>query len=181
MSLELTIDGTNFGGKTPLVSAVARRLAERGSVACCNPLKEQPVDLYPLWGDAPDEAARRVADLMSARRETSRVDFLIWDRGWPTVHMATRRASARALVPPRAPTFLLLNTVETTAAKVRKYGLTPATHPWMCGARLPDETPYEQLAVEFADFVSRVFRPDARGIFDLEAVADSVARAILRL
>ena len=176
--LEMTVDGTNFGGKTPLVEVIARKLAEHGSVECCNPFKAQPVDLYPLWAEAPVEAARLVADCMRRHREASRADFFLWDRGWPTVCMATRSAEARALVPPSALTFLLINTPETTRAKVEKYGLTSATHPWMCGARLPDETPYEQLASEYAGFVALAFRPDASGVFDLEGVADAVVAAL---
>lgn len=179
--LELTVDGTNFGGKTPLVTVIARKLAERGSVECCNPFKVQSVDLYPLWAESPVEAAQRVADCMRRHREASQVDFFIWDRGWPTVHMVTRNAEARALVPPSTPTFFLLNTNATTAAKVQKYSLTPVTHPWMCGARLPDETSYEQLAVEHADCIARTFRPDAGGVFDLEAVAGAIITVTLQM
>lgn len=178
MTLELTIDGTNFGGKTPLVNLLMAKLRRNRGAACCNPFKGQPLDLYPLWAKVPVEAAQRVAAYMQQQRhETGIAEVRVWDRGWPTVHMATRCAEARALVPPATPTFLLLNTAETTAVKVAKYGLTPATHPWMCGERLPDETSYEELAVEFADHVI-VFRPGADGVFDLEAVASAILASL---
>lgn len=179
MRLELTIDGTNFGGKTPLVALLVSKLGQLRSVECCNPFKAQPRDLYPLWAEAPVEAAGLVAALMRQHREASRAEVLIWDRGWPTVHMATRCAEARALVPPTAPTFVLLNTAATTATKVAKYGLTAATHPWMCGAHLPDETPYEVLVDEHSDCVAGVFRPGEDGVFDLEMVASAILATLL--
>lgn len=177
--LELTVDGTNFGGKTPLVNLLVAKLRHIYTVECCNPFKEQPYDLYSRWGEAPIEAAQLVAAHMHQRRETGSAEVLIWDRGWPTVHMATRCVEARALVPPISSTFILLNTVATTAAKVVKYGLTPATHPWMHGERLPDETTYDDLTKEFENHVT-VFRPDLNGVFDLELVSDQILCALTR-
>jgi hypothetical protein len=173
--LEVTIDGTNFGGKTVLVDTLLAKLSSVKTFVS-NPFKE--LDVYSLWPTQPIEAARRIFRYMERLREQQeKTDVLIWDRGWPTIYMATRSVSARVLFPPTEPTFLLLNTRETLNKKLKKYGLTKDKFPWMHGPTLPDETSYEELAEQFKD-QTKVFRPDENGLFDLSGLSDTIALTI---
>lgn len=177
--IEVVIDGTNFGGKTPLVQRLLERIRERGkSVATASPYRE--VEVYGLWDDAPEDAAAQIAARMAAHRESAGgVDVFVWDRGWPTCFMSTRNAAARRLFWPLPRlSFLLLNTAAATEKKVRKYGLSEEVFPWMFRKRLRDEISYEDLARLFADDL-RVFRPtleDDR--FDLELVSGEILAEI---
>jgi len=175
---EVTIDGTNFGGKTVLVDTLLTKLSLASvKTFVSNPFKE--LNVYPLWPKEPIEAARRIFRYMEQLREQQqgKVDVLIWDRGWPTVYMATRNVSARILFPPTEPTFLLLNTRETLNKKLKKYGITKEKFPWMHGPTLPDETSYEELAEQFKD-KTKAFRPDENGLFDLTSLSDTIALTI---
>jgi hypothetical protein len=179
--IEVVIDGTNFGGKTPLVERLVERLEADGwRTSTASPYREGEV--YGLWDDEPEEAARRIVARLREHREKAeeaRAQVIVWDRGWPTCFVSTRSAAARRLfLPLPRLTYLLLNTAEATAKKVKKYGLSPEVYPWMHGHRLRDAIPYEELARLFADDL-RVFRPtleDDR--FDLDLVAGEIAAEV---
>lgn len=173
--IEVVIDGTNFGGKTPLVTRLIEQLHERGlSVTTASPYRE--IEVYALWDDAPWQAAQAICERMAAHREQSReVDVIVWDRGWPTCFVSTRDPAARRLFLPLPPlTFVLLNTAETTERKVQKYGISPEQYPWMHRHRLRDEMPYRELVRRFADDV-RAFEPTLdESRFDLDLVSSEI-------
>jgi hypothetical protein len=177
--VEVVIDGTNFGGKTPLVARLLELLADRGwSAGSASVYREGEV--HAQWDDDPVGAATTIVGRMRTHRERlAGVDVLVWDRGWPTCFISTRDAAARRLFLPLQPlTFVLLNSAAATAKKVAKYGLTPATFPWMHGQRLRDETTYEQLCRRFSDDL-RSFAPtldDDR--FDLDLVAGEIVAEV---
>ena len=180
--IEVVIDGTNFGGKTPLVAKLLDKICDSGLRAeTMAPYREREV--YALWDVDPVAAAKTITDIMRQPRVVANdvTDVLVWDRGWPTCYVATKNAAARALFEPLPRlTFLLLNTDKTTERKVRKYGLAEATYPWMSRRhRLRDEISYEQLAEEMPQAV-RCLRPtleDSR--FDLDLVASEIVTAIV--
>jgi hypothetical protein len=173
--LEIVIDGTNFGGKTPLVTRLLERMAARGWRAeTAAPYRE--IEVYSLWDTDPVAAATTVTTIMARHRQRAAgADLLLWDRGWPTCFIATRNAAARrCFVPLPALSYLLLNTAATTERKVRKYGIPEETYPWMHRHRLRDEISYEQLARHFPD-ETRCFSPtldDQR--FDLDLVSGEI-------
>ena len=179
--IEVVIDGTNFGGKTPLVARLVERMRERGRrVETASPYREREV--YPLWDDDPIGAARILHEVMAQHRaRAAGADVLVWDRGWPTCYIATANPAAREFFEPRPRlTFLLLNTGETTERKVRKYGISETAYPWMHRRRLRDEISYRELAARFAADV-RCFTPthdDSR--FDLELVSGEIVEAVER-
>ncbi len=174
--VEVVVDGTNFGGKTPLVTRLLEVLAARGwSVGSASVYREGEV--WSEWDDDPIGTATLIVGRMQAHREgLADRDVLVWDRGWPTCFVATRNPAARRLFLPLPPlTFILLNSAAATAKKVAKYGLSPDVFPWMHGRRLRDEISYEQLCRLFPDDL-RSFAPtldDDR--FDLELVAGEIA------
>ncbi len=177
--LELVIDGTNFGGKTPLVNCLVERLrAQNLQVETASPYRE--VEVYTLWDENPIGAARLVLEIMNRHRQRARgADVLVWDRGWPTCYIATANSAARALFQPLPLlTFLLLNTAEVTAKKVQKYALPQQSYPWMHRHRLKDEISYEQLARDLAPQVCcfRPTLPDSR--FDLDLVSARILEVI---
>jgi hypothetical protein len=173
--LEIVIDGTNFGGKTPLVARLIERLAGRGwRVATASPYRE--LEVYPLWDTAPVAAADAICAIMDAHRaRAAGADLIVWDRGWPTCFISTRAPVARRrFLPLPLHTFLLLNTAENTERKVRKYNLAPDAYPWMHRHRLRDEISYEQLARQFPD-ETRGFSPTLEdNRFDLELVSGEI-------
>ncbi|MCU0657227.1 MAG: hypothetical protein MUF64_18800 [Polyangiaceae bacterium] len=176
--IELVIDGTNFGGKTPLVTRLVEHLAGLGLVATtASPFRE--VEVYGLWDDAPEQAAGLIVERMAAQRASHRGDVLVWDRGWPTCFVATAHPGARRrFLPLPRLTFLLLNTAQATARKVAKYGLSPEVYPWMHGRKLKDEISYDELARRFADDL-RVFRPTLEGDrFDLDLLAREIGAEV---
>ncbi len=177
--IEVVIDGTNFGGKTPLVARLLELLAARGwSAQSASVYREGEV--YAQWDDDPVGAAATILGRMQTHRERlADVDILVWDRGWPTCFISTRRAAARRLFLPLPPlTFVLLNSAAATAKKVAKYGLTPATFPWMHAQRLKDEISYEQLCRLFPNDL-RSFTPSlADDRFDLDLVADEIVAEV---
>lgn len=177
--IEVVIDGTNFGGKTPLVTRLLAAFAARGwSAASASVYREG--ELYSQWDDDPVGAATTILARMQAHRaRLGHLDVLVWDRGWPTCFVSTRNAAARRLFLPLQPlTFILLNSAEATAKKVAKYALTPDAFPWMHGQRLRDEISYDQLCRHFPDDL-RSFTPtldDDR--FDLDLVADEISAEV---
>lgn len=183
--VEVVIDGTNFGGKTPLVTRLLEVLAARGWLADSASVYREG-EVYSRWDDDPVGAAATIVARMQAhRRRLAHLDVLVWDRGWPTCFVSTRDPAARRLFVPLPPlTFILLNSAAATAKKVAKYGLTSDAFPWMHGRRLKDEISYEQLCRLFSDDI-RSFTPtlpDDRFDLDLVAgeIADEVALALTR-
>lgn len=185
MPVEVVIDGTNFGGKTPLVARLMELLAARGWSAGSAAVYREG-EVYARWDDDPVGAAATIVSRMQSHRQRlADVDVLVWDRGWPTCFVSTRDAAARRLfLPLPRLTFILLNSAATTAKKVAKYGLTPAVVPWMHGQRLKDEISYEQLCRLFADDLRSFTTTLADDRFDLDLVAgeivSEVARALVR-
>jgi len=177
--VEVVVDGTNFGGKTPLVARLLELLAARGwSAGSASVYREGEV--HARWDDDPVGAAATIVGRMRTHRERlAEVDVLVWDRGWPTCFVSTRDAAARRLFLPLPPlTFVLLNSAAATAKKVAKYGLTPAAVPWMHGQRLKDEISYEQLCQRFPDDL-RSFAPTlADDRFDLDLVAGEIVAEV---
>jgi len=177
--VEVVVDGTNFGGKTPLVARLLELLAARGwSAGSASVYREGEV--YAQWDDDPVGAAATIVGRMQVHRERSaQLDVLVWDRGWPTCFVSTRNAAARRRFLPLPPlTFVLLNSAAATARKVAKYGLSAATVPWMHGRRLKDEMSYEQMCRQFADDV-RTFEPTlADDRFDLDLVAGEIVAEV---
>jgi hypothetical protein len=180
--IEIVIDGTNFGGKTPLVARLIERLEETGlSVRTASPYRE--VEVYSRWDDDPIGAARTITAIMSRHRDAAAgADVFVWDRGWPTCFIATKNPAARAFFRPLPRlTYLLLNTAETTQRKVAKYGIREDAYPWMHRRKLQDEISYETLADLQAGDFRRCFTPtleDSR--FDLELVSGEIMADSLR-
>ncbi|MDQ0290558.1 hypothetical protein [Oligosphaera ethanolica] len=171
---EIVIDGTDCGGKTPLVNTLVARLAAEGvSVAVAAPFRE--VEVYPLWETDPLCASQRINDVMQGiRKEHADREVLVWDRGWPTVFVSTDLPEARNLCLPYPHlTVLLLNTEQTILDKVAKHGLTGE---WL----LQPETrrrfidAYHALAAEPESVPMRVYRADLEGRFELEQIAVDV-------
>lgn len=174
--LELVIDGTNFGGKTPLVTRLLEEFTTRGWPAESAAVYREG-EVYAQWDDDPIGAAATIVGRMQAHRERlTHLAVLVWDRGWPTCFVSTRNPAARRLFLPLPPlTYILLNSAAATAKKVAKYALTPEAVPWMHGRRLRDEISYEQLCRHFADDL-RSFTPTlADDRFDLDLVAGEIA------
>lgn len=177
--VEVVIDGTNFGGKTPLVERLREEFTSRGwSTGSASVYREGEV--YARWDDDPVGVAATIVGRMQAYRERlAHLEILVWDRGWPTCFVSTRSAAARRLFLPLQPlTFILLNSAAATAKKVAKYGLTPEAFPWMHGQRLKDEISYEQLCRLFPDDL-RSFAPTlADDRFDLDLVVGEIAAEV---
>src|SRR5258708_7237560 len=121
--IEIVIDGTDCGGKTPCVEALRRAFATIASVRICAAFRVREV--YPLWETGPRPAAAIIGEVMDEVRLTDTSDVILWDRGWPTVWVSTDDPVARNLLLPFPDlTILLLNSVETTHAKAAKNGLS---------------------------------------------------------
>lgn len=180
--IDVVIDGTNFGGKTPLVGHLISKLRAQGfRVETASPYKE--VEVYSMWDANPIGAARIICERMQQHRaRAADADVFVWDRGWPTCYVATANSAARSFFEPLPPlTFLLLNTAEVTQRKVHKYNLNQQVYPWMYGHRLKDEISYQELARRFPQEV-RCFHPtleDSR--FDLEHVTHEILHALTQL
>lgn len=171
---EIVVDGTDCGGKTPLVQVLVRRFeAEQVSVATAAPFKE--VEVYPLWKSDPLTASHRICDAMRRFRQANRdKSVLIWDRGWPTVFVSTDLPEARNLCLPYPHlTVLLLNTEQTILEKIAKHKLTGE---WL----LQPETrrrfidAYHALAAEPESVPMRVYHANLEGRFELEQIAVDV-------
>jgi hypothetical protein len=177
--LEIVVDGTDSGGKTPCVAALRDSFAAERDVRTCAPFRVQEV--YPLWQREPRRAAATIRAVMDDfRRASGAADMIIWDRGWPTVFVSTNDVVARgALLPFPDLTVLLLNTAETTLAKARKHGLDAvwATDPALV-RRYHDA--YHALPREVSHARLSVFLPNPDGRYDYAAIGAAV-RARLRL
>jgi hypothetical protein len=121
--IEIVIDGTDSGGKTPCVEALCRTFAVDRNVRTYAPFRVREV--YHLWDREPRRAAAIIRSMMDDfRHDSASADLIIWDRGWPTVWVSTTDSTARAaLLPFPDLTVLLLNSIETTSRKVEKHGL----------------------------------------------------------
>jgi hypothetical protein len=121
--LEIVVDGTDSGGKTPCVEALRRTFAIGRDVRICAPFRVQEV--YPFWDREPRRAAAIIRAVMDDfRRASVGADLIIWDRGWPTAWVSTTDSAARdAFLPFPDMTVLLLNSIETTIRKAKKHGL----------------------------------------------------------
>ncbi len=177
---EIVVDGTDCGGKTPLVHKLVQRFADdRVPVTTAAPFKD--VEVYPLWKSDPLMAARRINDVICRFRDENRgKTVLVWDRGWPTVFVSTEsRLARKACLPFPDLTVLLLNTEQTILEKVAKHRLTGE---WL----LQSETrrrfiaAYQALADnhEPADMI--VYCADTDGRFDLEKIAADVVACFHR-
>lgn len=177
--VEVVIDGTNFGGKTPLVARLLELFAARGWLAGSASVYREG-EVYDRWDDDPVGAAGTIVGRMQAHRERlAHLDVLVWDRGWPTCFVSTHSAAARRLFLPLQPlTSILLNSAAATAKKVAKYGLVPEAFPWMHGRRLRDEISYEQLCRLFSDDLRSFVPTLADDRFDLDLVAGEIAAEV---
>jgi len=121
--IEIVVDGTDSGGKTPCVEALHRTFSTHGNVRTCAPFHVQEV--YHLWDREPRRAAATIRSVMDDfRNRSAAADLIIWDRGWPTVWVSTTDPAARnALLPFPDLTLLLLNSMETTRRKAEKHRL----------------------------------------------------------
>jgi hypothetical protein len=121
--IEIVVDGTDSGGKTPCVEALYRAFAVDRDVRTYAPFRVQEV--YHLWDREPRRATAAIRSIMDDFRHRSvSADMIIWDRGWPTVWVSTTDPAARgALLPFPDLTVLLLNSIETTRRKVEKHSL----------------------------------------------------------
>jgi len=121
--IEIVVDGTDSGGKTPCVQALHHIFGANRNVHTCAPFRLQEV--YHLWNREPRRAATIIRSIMDDfRHDSASAEMIIWDRGWPTVWVSTADSIARdALLPFPDLTILLLNTMEATSRKVAKHGL----------------------------------------------------------
>lgn len=122
--IEIVVDGTDCAGKTPLVERLVDLFRVRGWSAIAS-APFHALDPYSHWSKDPEGIARRLAKFKADfRREHPDVSIIVWDRGWPTVFVDTDNQLAReAFGNEAALTILLINSVETTIAKMRKYDL----------------------------------------------------------
>lgn len=167
--IEIVVDGTDSGGKTPCVEALRVAFAARLNVQTCAPFRIQEV--YHLWEREPQRAAATIRSIMEGfRRENGASDMIIWDRGWPTVWVSTTDTIARkSMLPFPALTLLLLNFVEVTKSKAEKYGL-PAI--WLNDPVLLRRyhDAYHELPREVCDDSVAAFFPNSEGRFDYSVI-----------
>ncbi len=178
---EIVVDGTDCGGKTPLVHSLVRRFeAERVPVAVAAPFQE--VEVFPLWNTDSVTASRRINDAMSRFRDANRDRAaLVWDRGWPTVFVSTDNREARRLCLPYPDlTVLLLNTERTILEKVAKHQLTGE---WLLQSEIRRKylTAYRALANHGDQMRMNVYFADSDGRFDLERIAADVVACFHQL
>lgn len=175
--LEIVVDGTDSGGKTPCVEALCLALAGDGRVLSCAPFRA--AEVYELWGREPQRAAATIRSIMDAfRLENVDADVIVWDRGWPTVWVSTTDPIARrALLPFPDVTVLLLNSMETTRRKVQKHGLQGiwVTEPALI-RRYHDA--YHALPAEVDEHTIPAFYPDCDGRYDYAAISADVRDAL---
>jgi len=171
--VEIVVDGTDSGGKSPCVDALSRAFAVRQNVRTCAPFRVQEV--YPLWEREPRRAAATIRSIMDdLRRDSAAVDVIIWDRGWPTVWVSTTDPVARgAMLPFPDLTVLLLNSMQTTRSKVQKYGLQAI---WVKDPELLRRfnDAYHGLPREVNDNSVAAFFPAPDGRFDYAAIVAHV-------
>jgi hypothetical protein len=174
--IEIVVDGTDSGGKSPCVEALHRVFAFDRKVRTCAPFRVQEV--YQLWEREPRRAAATIRLVMDDfRRDNATADLIIWDRGWPTVWVSTTDTIAReATLPFPDLTVLLLNSIETTKSKVEKYGLQAI---WVTDSTLVRRyhDAYHDLPRQVSDHSIAAFFPASDGRFDYSMiVADACAK-----
>jgi phosphoribosylaminoimidazole-succinocarboxamide synthase len=173
MPLEIVIDGTDAGGKTPCVEALCRSLAAGRTVRSCAPFRVQEV--YDLWERDPGRAADIIRAIMDDfRRAHAAADVIVWDRGWPTVWVSTTDVQAReTLLPFPDLTVLLLNTVETTRRKVEQNGLQAV---WVNDPALLRRyhDAYHALPAQVTDGAIAAFLPDGEGRYDYVTIIAAI-------
>jgi len=179
LPLEIVVDGTDSGGKTPCVEALSGAFAADRKVRTCAPFRVQEV--YHLWDHEPRRAAGIIRSIMDDfRHQSAAADLIIWDRGWPTVWVSTTDATARgALLPFPDLTVLLLNSMEATRRKVEQHGLQAI---WVNDPGLVRRyhDAYHALPREAGDATVTAFLPSADDRFDYATIAAYV-RDKLRL
>jgi hypothetical protein len=175
--VEIVVDGTDSGGKTPCVETLRSVFAFDRTVQTCAPFRVQEV--YHLWEREPLVAAATIRSIMDDfRRDHATADLIIWDRGWPTVWVSTTDSIARgAVLPLPELTILLLNSMETTKAKVEKYGLQST---WVNDPALVRRfhDAYHELPHDVGDDSVATFFPASDGRFDYSTIV-ACARARL--
>jgi hypothetical protein len=174
---EIVVDGTDGAGKTSCVEFLAAWLRRRYRVAIHAPYRE--VEVFPLWDFAPEEASHTIVTVMERFRAAHRdADVLLWDRGWPTAFVSTNDPRSRARFAPfPALTLLLLSTTARTHERARQKSNRGV---WVTdpALMLRYHRAYHHLRAPLASVSVRRFFPEADGMFDLDAVALSVERAL---
>lgn len=177
--LEIVVDGTDSGGKTPCVEALYRAFAVDRNVQTCAPFRVREV--YHLWDLEPRRAAAIIRSIMDDfRHNSASADLIIWDRGWPTVWVSTANSTARgALLPFPDLTVLLLNSMATTRRKAAEHGLQAI---WVNDPALVRRyhDAYHALPREVSESNLAAFFPDQDGRYDY-ATLSAYARNKLRL
>lgn len=170
--LEIVVDGTDSGGKTPCVKALRLAFAVSRNVQTCAPFRVQEV--YPLWEHEPRRAAAAIRSVMNSfRRDNAIADLIIWDRGWPTVWVSTTDAVAReAMLPFPNLTVLLLNAIETTKSKGEKYGLRAIWATDLMLVRRYHDA-YHDLPRQVSDNGVAAYYPASDGRFDYSIIVAS--------
>ena len=168
--IEIVIDGTDSGGKTPCVESLYRTFAVDRKVRACAPFRVREV--YHLWEHEPQRAAAIIRSIMEDfRHDSASVDLIIWDRGWPTVWVSTTDPIARRLLMPFPDlTVLLLNSIETTNRKAEKHGLQAI---WVNDPALVRRyhDAYHALPQEVNGNNLAVFFPDSNGRYDYATIS----------
>ncbi len=169
--IEIVVDGTDSGGKTPCVETLCRVFAANRIVRTCAPFRVRQV--FHLWEREPQHAAATIRSIMDDfRRDSSAADLIIWDRGWPTVWVSTLDLIARrTLLPFPDLTLLLLNSMETTRRKVQKHGLQAI---WVKDPLLMRRyhDAYHALPHEVGEGDLAAFFPDGDGRYDYETISE---------
>jgi hypothetical protein len=177
--IEIVVDGTDSGGKTPCVEALCRAFAPDRDVHSCAPFRVQEV--YHLWEREPRRAAAIIRSIMDDFRQASATaDLILWDRGWPTVFVSTTDSAARtALLPFPELTVLLLNSMETTRRQAQKHGLQAL---WLDDPALVRRyhDAYHALPGEVSERSVAAFLPAADGRYDYAAICAYARGALER-
>jgi hypothetical protein len=177
--IEIVVDGTDSGGKTPCVEALYRTFATDRNVRSYAPFRVQ--DVYHLWDSEPRRAAFTIRSIMDDfRNRSATADLIIWDRGWPTIWVSTTDPVARgALLPHPDLTVLLLNSMETTRRKAQKHGL-PAI--WVNDPTLMRRyhDAYHALPREVSESSLASFFPAQDGRYDYAAIAECACGRLKR-
>jgi hypothetical protein len=175
--IEIVVDGTDSGGKTPCVAALCERFAAGRNVSSCAPFRVEEV--YGLWEREPCRAAEIIRSIMDDfRSRHGSSDLIVWDRGWPTAWVSTADPLARQLLLPFPNlTVLLLNSMETTRTKTEKYGLRSV---WVTDPALLRRyhDAYHALPSAMTGASISAFFPAADGRYDYREIGERVRRIL---
>jgi hypothetical protein len=170
MPIEIVVDGTDSGGKTPCVEALYHTFSVDRNVRTYAPFRMQEV--HHLWDQEPKRAASTIRSIMDDFRHNSdSADLIIWDRGWPTVWVSTADAAARgAFLPFPDMTLLLLNSIETTNRKAEKHSLQAI---WVNDVALVRRyhDAYHALPREVNEINLAAFFPNGAGRYDYATIS----------